>query len=515
MRAVIIATDHQFESAAFNYRLPSVMLPLVDRPFIQHVIEYLIDRKITDFDLILSHLPEKIEGFLGDGARWGSTFRYHLVRDPRRPYTVLRSIHLEDDEYILLVHADRLAQISAEHLELAAGRGKSFPFCYRNAADSANDLTWTGWACMPTGSLKEMSGDADEKEAATRLIEAARSEDSIIEIDPPLSVVSYAELLDSQLKVLTGQFSGLAVSGKEAEEGIWVSRNVSLDPTARLVAPVFIGENCRIARGIHLGPNAVIGGDCVLDSRCIVSNSLIMSGSYVGEALELSDVIVDKNRLVNVRVGAAVSISDAFILGSIQDTHFKRYFSGVFSRLTAALLLLVFWPALLLTALCLKLFRRGPVVHRTEALRLPTTTEKSEWRTFDLCSFVPGGSDAAGLRRLLLAFLPALINVAKGELRFVGVAPRTPAEIDGLPDDWKALYLRSKPGIVTEAFVNYGVTPTEDDLYTAEAFYAAAAGLKHDLKLLRRYFGRIPKDSISSPATRIVQEARVIPARVK
>ncbi len=513
MRAVIIATGHQTESAPFSDRIPSVMLPLVDRPFIQQVIEYLVDRKITEFDLVLSHLPEKIESLLGDGTRWGSVFRYHLARDPARPYSVLRSIAVDDDAHVLMVHADRLSHLSPENLELASGRVAPSPFCYRAAGDSGNGLRWTGWACLSGRALTKFRDD-DEQQASRRLIEGARVDDTIIEVGPPLSVVSYDDLLESQQRVLTRQFAGVVLSGKEADESIWISRNVSLDPTARLIAPVFIGENCRIARGIHLGPNAVIGSDCVFDSHCTVSNSLILSGSYIGEALELADVIVDKNRLVNVRVGAAVVVSDAFILGSMRDTQLKRYLSGVFSRLAAALLLLVCWPALLITGLYLKVFRRGAVVYRTEVVRLPAGSERSEWRTVRLWGFTPAQSDSNGLRKLFLEFLPALINIAKGELRFVGVAPRTSQQIEALAADWKALYLYSKAGIVTEAFVNYGTSPTEDDLYSAEAFYAAAAGPGHDLKLLRRYCGRILRDSITRGA-KLGQQVSAISARVK
>jgi lipopolysaccharide/colanic/teichoic acid biosynthesis glycosyltransferase len=93
------------------------------------------------------------------------------------------------------------------------------------------------------------------------------------------------------------------------------------------------------------------------------------------------------------------------------------------------------------------------------------------------------------LRDFFLRFLPALINIAKGELSFVGVQPRTKGEILNLPHDWQNLYLRTKAGIITEAYVYYGENPTKEELYSAEAFYAVTAGIQHDLKLLIHYFG--------------------------
>ena len=76
-------------------------------------------------------------------------------------------------------------------------------------------------------------------------------------------------------------------------------------------------------------------------------------------------------------------------------------------------------------------------------------------------------------------------------MRFAGVPPRMAEEIQDLPQDWRALYLKSKPGVVTETLVNFGPRATRDDMYSAEAVYAVSCGLKYDLKLLAKYFGQI------------------------
>ena len=54
--------------------------------------------------------------------------------------------------------------------------------------------------------------------------------------------------------------------------------------------------------------------------------------------------------------------------------------------------------------------------------------------------------------------------------------------------DWRAVYLASKAGLVDEGFVQFGVDCPEEEQYSAETFYAANAGFKYDLNLLRGYF---------------------------
>jgi lipopolysaccharide/colanic/teichoic acid biosynthesis glycosyltransferase len=266
----------------------------------------------------------------------------------------------------------------------------------------------------------------------------------------------------------------------------------------QLIPPVYLGENCSIDAAARLGPDAVIGNDCLLDDHCAVSNSVVFRGNYVGQAVVLEDVLVDERLLINARLGVAVPVADDRLLAPVSTGHVRKLTARSFARLAALALLLLASPVLLLTALCLRLFRRGPVWHRKEVVRLPTLPAERSWRGFRLLSFsadippdkAPSPGIPAGFRSLLLRFLPALVNVVKGELAFVGVPPRTRDEIRRLPPDWQTLYLRSKAGLVTEAVVRAGAPADEHEVYAAEAFYAGTAGWRYDLKLLLRFLAR-------------------------
>jgi len=466
------------------------MIPLVDRPFILHVVECLIDKGVTEFDFILGHLPEKIERLLGDGSRWSRRFRYHLVRQFASPYTTVRSICLGAEEYaeLFLAHADRLPQaaLDTQYLDMQS----PVVFCSENN----RDIEWTGWAWLPARNLMKIIDSMDESSLGAELIETARTSGSVIKISNMLSVRSYEHVLSSQETFLEKRFPKLTLPVREAEGRIWISRNVTLHPTVRLIPPVFIGENCRIGGGAHLGPNAVIGSDCLLDARCIVSDALILPGSYVGEALELANVIVDRNRLINTSVGVAITVADDFLLGSLSENHLRQSLGNLFSRLAASLLLIMVWPILLVTAIALWALRGKPALHKKECVRLPADSQQDLWQTFRLWSFSSdetSRNEGREINDLFFRFLPSLINIARGEMRFVGVRPRSRSEVDSLPADWQALYLKAKAGAITEAFVLYGSNPSEDELYSTEAFYSVSSGLRHDLKLVIGYFARV------------------------
>ncbi len=365
MKAVLILAGENRELHPLNDQTPVPMLPLLDRPFVQHVVESLVAQGFLEFDVLLCNIPEAIERFLGDGTRWGCTFRYHLVRDPERPYRHLRALRFGDGiTPVLLAHGDRLPL-----LDVAAARPSEedpgIVFFDTGKGEDGEDVpfyAWSGWAWVPSSILAEMPADLDEAGLGGFLSQRIDGDADRFQVKNLLNFNSFEGLLQANRQVMEGEGEGFLLSGRQTDPGIWISRNVSLHPMARLEPPVYIGENCRIGMGVKLGPNAVLDSDCVLDKGCTVENSLILPGSYVGQALELADVIVDRNRLVNVRVGAAVTITDDFILGSLKENRFRKWFAAAASRLTAALLLVVFSPVILLTALFLRAAGRRPAV---------------------------------------------------------------------------------------------------------------------------------------------------------
>lgn len=501
MRAIVIAVGYEPDMEPLNQRFPSVMTPFIDRPFIQHVIEVLAANDITRMDIVLSHLPQKVEDFLGDGTRWGCSFQYHLVKDPAAPYGQLRTISLPDkDDPVLLIHADRLIN---SKLSYPATLNKPVRYIYRAGSEENQESIWSGWAWITQNQVAEVPMSADYEELNTSLSEIAPDESSII-VFPPLSVKTFESVLESHSAVLTKQHSDLMLTGREVQEGIWLSRNVMLHPTATLTQPVYIGGNCRIGAGVRLGPNATIGDDCVLDGRCTVVNSIVLPGSYVGEALELNDVIIDRSSLINVRLGVSLPIGENFILGSMAGRKLVPFGVGIISRLLALFMLVLFSPFLLLTVILLKWTRKGSISHKVKVVLLPAGSSPLAWGTFFQHRFSPRArpdgdkvqvmdsrADRNSLKDFLLRFLPGLLNVVKGEMNFVGVPPRTRDEIEQMPEDWKELYLTAKAGLVTEAYIQVGSSPSEDEMYSSEAFFAVSSNVGHNLKLLFRYFGRV------------------------
>jgi NDP-sugar pyrophosphorylase family protein len=482
MIAVIIAAAHETRMYGLDEHLPVPLFPLADRPILHHIVDYLAEQGIRRFEFVLGHLPEKIEAYLGDGARWGASFTFHLLPETAEPLHLAETIAAGLDDSILLGRGDRLVEF-----QLASAIG---PTLY-----VTEDGTWTGWAILPrdAGLFPKLDLYASGK---TKEIHNAFSK-SVVERE--LSFESAAQLLQSQHDLLAGIFSGTTIATRQAEPGVWISRNVSLHPTAKLEAPLFIGPNCKISMGVRVGPSVVIGAGCIVDEHTRIANALVAAGTYVGQGLELDQVIVDRNRVVNTRLETVFKVSDSFLLSGLGRQKKPNLLHGLLSRIGALALLVLPFPIASLTFIYLLLGGKGEL-SKERAVRLPASYDPPLWSECHYFRLRLHTPSLAGWWVYFVAEVwPGLVSVLMGDLFLVGVKPRSAQEIDGMSADWRSIYLSSKCGLITEAFVMFGRTPTEDELYIAEAYYSATANMWHDLKLLRLYLARLTTDSGRSP----------------
>lgn len=476
MIAVVAATGFPSDPILGDSH-PPPLLPLFDRPFVQHVIETLAHAGATEIHVLLCLAPERFGALLEDGQRWGVRLVTHLVRDPARPYERLRAINLGAPETpLMLAVGDRLPRLTG--VAEAISDSATTPMLFVDAAGA-----WTGWARIPAGNGAALSAATDEAGAFALLRALPQARDVAV----PLVLESRtgAALVAAQEAIFAGNFPELLRTGREVEPGIWLSRNVVLHPTARLEPPVYINADCRLSTHAHVGPFAVIGARSVIDEGARVHHALVMPGSYVGSGVEVADALVDRNLLVNLRLGAAVRVTDAFMLGSMQVRRgggWRRVSNGI-----AAGLLIVF----LLPAVLLALLLEGRRSRRVrDCVRLPAAADPHAWVTFPCRHPVlerPRSGRAERWHHLFHQFLPGLLQVVQGRSALVGLDPKTPEEMLQMPGDRRELFLHGENGLVSESYLLHGPMADADEAYTAESFFVAATTWRRNVALLLRY----------------------------
>src|SRR3990172_1679510 len=76
MKALILAAGKGPRLGPLTNHVPKPMLPVGDRPLLQHIIELLRRHDIADIAINLHHKPDAILRHFGSGEAWGVRLRY-------------------------------------------------------------------------------------------------------------------------------------------------------------------------------------------------------------------------------------------------------------------------------------------------------------------------------------------------------------------------------------------------------------------------------------------------------
>ena len=106
-------------------------------------------------------------------------------------------------------------------------------------------------------------------------------------------------------------------SGKSSQynlasgEQIVIGRESYVHPTAQLVGPILIGNNCSIGKNVKLSGHVAIGDGCTILEDTVIEKSIIWRNARLGTRVNLKNSILADNCRLN-----AGSISEGAVLGN-------------------------------------------------------------------------------------------------------------------------------------------------------------------------------------------------------
>ncbi|MFZ0544099.1 MAG: sugar phosphate nucleotidyltransferase [Candidatus Promineifilaceae bacterium] len=517
MKAILLATSESKKLFPLTESMPSPMVPMVNRPVMAYVVEMLARQGVKDIVVSLYHLAGQIESYFGDGRRWGVSLEYALQSQSLGSAGSLKwSQPLLADTFLVLPADVMLDLDISAALAYHESEGNAATVIDSRAAFSAVGHDFPGMV-KDVPPLETGAYIFDAK--VLDLIPARTAFDIRSELLPAISkaglgvscfeMAGYGNLLqsfedyqDAQKTVLNYhldwdeqeatrpslQFFGL--NGRQFSEGIWVGRNEVIHPTARLMPPVYIGENCFIGKDVELGPDTVIGSNVVIDDEATVAQSTILDGTYVGQLVNVEHRLVNKSLVVDLETADYMRVTDDFLLGQSYQSNIDW---GVRRILDILLVLPVILPIFLFSIpLSLLLWlATGKAFKRVEKQFIrPTSNEESKKVTFQLYQFNAAGRDGSynGLGRWLTRFdlhrWPELWNLLKGDLTLVGVRPLSAEEIGRLDEQWQQPRHEQRPGLTGLWYTNTRRESDLDESVVADIYYMAMKNWREDLRIL-------------------------------
>jgi mannose-1-phosphate guanylyltransferase/phosphomannomutase len=120
MKAVLMAGGFGTRIQPLTQSVPKPMVPLLNRPMMEHIMVRLRDAGITEIVVLLYYMPEVIQAYFGDGARFGVNLTYVLPDDDYGTAGAVKCAEQHLDSTFLLCSGDvvtdfDLKQILAFH----------------------------------------------------------------------------------------------------------------------------------------------------------------------------------------------------------------------------------------------------------------------------------------------------------------------------------------------------------------------------------------------------------------
>jgi NDP-sugar pyrophosphorylase family protein len=145
---------------------------------------------------------------------------------------------------------------------------------------------------------------------------------------------SYCQWFSSALAWLPHWSKQPRVGITELQPGVWIGMRTHVAPSARLIAPCWLGDNVWIGEDAVIGPNAIVEHRVVIESAAEVVQSFIGPETFVGSLTTVNQSIAWGSMLVNWRNGSCTTVPDAFLLCPLTPGSFTRRYHYLTSRLT-------------------------------------------------------------------------------------------------------------------------------------------------------------------------------------
>ena len=103
VQAVILAGGLGTRLRPITDTIPKPMIPFHGKPFLEYIVEMLVEQGFKKIVLLLGYLPEKVTQYFGDGEKWGIDIQYAITEvEDDTGLRLSKAKHLFDPIFVLL-----------------------------------------------------------------------------------------------------------------------------------------------------------------------------------------------------------------------------------------------------------------------------------------------------------------------------------------------------------------------------------------------------------------------------
>jgi UDP-N-acetylglucosamine diphosphorylase / glucose-1-phosphate thymidylyltransferase / UDP-N-acetylgalactosamine diphosphorylase / glucosamine-1-phosphate N-acetyltransferase / galactosamine-1-phosphate N-acetyltransferase len=323
MECVVLAAGEGKRMRPLTAKRPKGMLPLANRPMMEHLVLAARDAGINDFIFIVGYGEREIRKYFGDGSQWGISIEYAPQRHQHGTADAVRSARDFVTGPFLVLNGDMIIKSG----DMAVLCKQKIPCMSTYSTDHPGDY---GVVMVENGvvtSLEEKSKmpksnlinagaylfSPDIFKLVDKVQTSSRGE---LELTDALSLyimekklhaiglsswmdVGYPwDMLEANailLEALKTKNSGTIEEGVSIQGSVVIGEGSVIKSGTYIEGPCIIGRNCRIGPHAYIRGATSVGDDCHIGHCSELKNSIIMNGTkiphfnYIGDSVIASE----------------------------------------------------------------------------------------------------------------------------------------------------------------------------------------------------------------------------------
>jgi mannose-1-phosphate guanylyltransferase len=332
MKAVVLVGGEATRLRPLTCNTPKIMVPVLNRPFLEHFIGYLKAHNILDIVLAIGKSAGQVRDYFGDGGRLGVRILYSIEDSPLGTAGAVKNAQRLLDDSFIVFNGDVFTDIDLTAMAQLHRKNKAIASLALTPVDDP-----TRYGVVETdsrGRVKRFLEKPGRDEVTTNMINAgiyilepdifnyiAPNAFSMFERDVfPILLEKgkaiYACPFDDYWidigtpdKYLTLQHDLLP--RRVGDQGVEFEGESSVHTSAQIKGPALIGHGCSVHKNSAMKGPVVLGAGCRVEEGALIEGAVLWEDCRVGKGARLTNCLVASH----CHIGERSEISDGCVLG--------------------------------------------------------------------------------------------------------------------------------------------------------------------------------------------------------
>jgi len=325
MKAVILAAGKGTRMGPLTENRPKAMLPIANRPLLEHIIVAIKAAGIKDFLVVTGYCKEKIIDHFGNGRSLGVNIEYIEQQRQNGTADAITVARNSITERFLVTNGDVIAGIpdiknilnargevviaakkvaSPEEYGILYVKGNSVEKIVEKPKNPLSDLANAGiYVFEPSifdaisGTGHSTRGEYEITDSIQRLIDSGKSSAYVSlekwqDIGFPWHMLEANEMMLKNGEDVQWEIRGDVETNATLKGYVSAGKGTIVRNGAYIEGPVIIGKNCDIGPNCYIRPYTSIGDNVRIGNAVEVKNSIIMNKTHIGHLSYVGDSII-------------------------------------------------------------------------------------------------------------------------------------------------------------------------------------------------------------------------------